>query len=66
MTSGKHTGQFSATPVSGAAASGGHTGASLAAVVAARWPFASSVAGEGRKADEFASSGPRLAEGAEC
>lgn len=60
MTRGKHSGQFSATPVSRAATSGGHTGASLAAVL---WPFASSVAGE---ADEFASSGPQLARGAEC
>lgn len=32
---GKHTGQFSATPVSRAATSGGHTGASLAAVMVA-------------------------------
>lgn len=38
-------------------------GASVAAALAAWWPFASSVAGE---ADEFASSGPQLTEGAEC
>lgn len=49
MTSGKRTDQFSATLVSGAATSGVHTGPSLAAVVAARWPCASSVAGEGRR-----------------